>query len=122
MLQLPTWIDRPDASALLARCAKNPPTLEYFTQSFGLTSDRWSRFAGRRADQLEAIRERHLSELSGADWNASNPDAAACKRFMALSAEQPSVAEAIEAAIGATRTIKCRDYDMSVGGSLARVA
>jgi hypothetical protein len=108
---------------LLESCAKKPPILEHFSQDFGGSDqDRWSRFAGARADRLEAIRERHLCELSAADWDAADPDAAACKLYMELSASQPTVADAIEAVIPPTITLRCREYEVGVCGRPVRAA
>src|SRR6266567_9212857 len=111
------WTELPAARALLASCRRNPPPLNAYSQHFGLTRDQWCAYSGPRALKLEAIRERHLIELSGADWNAPNPDAAACRRYVDLTREQPSVEQAIDDAC-AGRAVQCRDYDVSLGGSI----
>ncbi|HET7255588.1 MAG TPA: hypothetical protein VFJ46_17665 [Xanthobacteraceae bacterium] len=87
-----------------------------YRQHFGQSVDKWDRFSGPRAKRLEEIRERHLCQLSGADWSAADPDAAALHRYVELSRSQPSVEDAIEAAAEGRR-ILARDVDVPLGAA-----
>lgn len=95
----PLWTDHPEAQALLKSCRRHPPALKRYRQHFGVSNDVWDGFVGPRADRLEKIRERHLCDVSGGDWDAADPDVEALKRYLELSQSQPSVEDAILTAI-----------------------
>lgn len=114
---LPCWTSRPDAKAILESCSKSPPTLCLFSRCFGLTRELVGRYRGQRADSLDRIRDRHLRELTGADFGAPDPDAQACRHYLSLDRAQPTVEAAIDAAVEG-REVPTVEVDLSIAAAI----
>lgn len=87
------WTADPRAAALLTRCMKNPPKGDFHRTRFGRVRREHYRYRGYRVNALERIHDEHARRTLDACHVAR--DYAAFTAFR----EQPSVVEAIDAAL-----------------------
>lgn len=93
----PCWTADPAAAALLVRCAKNPPAGNFHRSRFGrIRREHW-RYRGYRVNALERIRDEHARRTLE-QCHATGDYAP----FRAL-CDQPSVVDAIDAAVSGWR-------------------
>lgn len=90
----PDWTLDPEARALLASCAANPPRRVRCTKVYTLTTDEWFEFTGSRVERLKAI------QLAYRDRALAKADAGDTADFLAW-CDQPNAHRAIDEAIDA---------------------
>lgn len=66
------WFNAPAVVDLLVAIVAEPPVREICTQTFVLTTDRWTRYVGEQVERLRAIRHEAMCAATGVE-----PDAAA---------------------------------------------
>jgi hypothetical protein len=76
------WIDAPEAAALLADCAINPPAIRHHVDRYAMTADHWTEYA-RRDPRVKALHRLHDEAFEA----ASQVSREAIERVMDLSVD-----------------------------------